>query len=152
MELIDDKRLELMEAAASAKGLSSIFLLDSETFQKLESFKDTLGKFPATSVKMKRPFAVRPWTDSEQNVGNLFMVWRFIVTFVDVLGLWPFTLDEFVQAFHDYEQRLLGEIHINLLKTIVKDIEDVAQATSNGLGANQNSISLDGRGIFRSEC
>ena len=87
MELIDDKRLELMEVAASAKGLSSIFLLDSETFQKLESFKDTLGKFPATSVKMKRPFAVRPWTDSEQNVGNLFMVWRIIVTFVDVLGL-----------------------------------------------------------------
>lgn len=146
MELIDDERLELMEAAASAKGLSSIFLLDSETLQELESYKDTLGKFPATSVKMKRPFAVRPWTDSEQNVGNLFMVWRFIVTFADVLGLWPFTLDEFVQAFHDYEPRLLGEIHISLLKTIVKDIEDVAQATSNGLGANQNSISLAGGG------
>jgi hypothetical protein len=32
------------------------------------------------------------------------------------------------------------------LKTIVKDIEDVAQATSNGLGANQNSISLAGGG------
>ena len=39
----------------------------------------------------------------------------------------------------------------NLLKTIVKDIDDVAQATSNGLGVNQNGISLDGRGIFRSE-
>lgn len=29
-------------------------------------------------------------------------VWRFLITFTDVLHLWPFTLDEFVQAFHDY--------------------------------------------------
>lgn len=31
-----------------------------------------------------------------------FQVWRFCITFADVLGLWPFTLDEFIQAFHDY--------------------------------------------------
>ena len=31
-----------------------------------------------------------------------FQVWRFLITFADVLKLWPFTLDEFVQAFHDY--------------------------------------------------
>lgn len=29
-------------------------------------------------------------------------MWRFLITFADVLGLWPFTLDEFTQAFHDY--------------------------------------------------
>ena len=40
------------------------------------------------------------------------------------------------------ESRLLGEIHISLLKTIVKGIEDVAQATSNGIGENWNNISL----------
>lgn len=28
------------------------------------------------------------------------------MTFADVLGLWPFTLDEFVQAFHDYVSSL----------------------------------------------
>lgn len=28
-------------------------------------------------------------------------VWRFLITFADVLGLWPFTLDEFTQALHD---------------------------------------------------
>ena len=44
------------------------------------------------------------------------------------------------------ESRLLGEIHISLLKNIVKDIEDVAQATFNGLGENQNNSSLAGRG------
>lgn len=35
-------------------------------------------------------------------VGCLLQVWRFLITFADVLKLWPFTLDEFVQAFHDY--------------------------------------------------
>ncbi|GLJ54616.1 hypothetical protein SUGI_1173340 [Cryptomeria japonica] len=146
MELIEDERLELMEAAASAKGLSSIFLLDDDILLQLEAYKGILGVFPPKSVKMKIPFAVRPWTDSQQNVGNLLMVWRFIITFADVLGLWPFTLDEFVQALHDYDSRLLGEIHVSLLKTIVKDIEDVACATSNGLGANQNNVGLAGGG------
>ncbi|KAJ7968610.1 Homeobox domain-containing protein/DDT domain-containing protein [Quillaja saponaria] len=54
------------------------------------------------------------------------------------LRLWPFTLDEFVQAFHDYDSRLLGEIHVALLKAIIKDIEDVARTPSTGLGMNQN--------------
>lgn len=40
-------------------------------------------------------------------------VWRFLITFADVLGIWPFTLDEFVQAFHDYVR-----IFLSLLKFI----------------------------------
>ena len=36
------------------------------------------------------------------NCSLKFQVWRFLITFSDVLGLWPFTMDEFVQAFHDY--------------------------------------------------
>lgn len=39
MELIEDERLELMELAASEKGLSSILSLDHETLQNLELFK-----------------------------------------------------------------------------------------------------------------
>ncbi|XP_031092699.1 phosphoinositide phosphatase SAC8-like isoform X2 [Ipomoea triloba] len=30
------------------------------------------------------------------------MAWRFCLNFADVLELWSFTLDEFVQGFHDY--------------------------------------------------
>nr|GME13977.1 phosphoinositide phosphatase SAC8 isoform X2 [Ipomoea batatas] len=30
------------------------------------------------------------------------LAWRFCLNFADVLELWPFTLDEFVQGFHDY--------------------------------------------------
>ncbi|KAL2937885.1 Homeobox-DDT domain protein RLT2 [Bienertia sinuspersici] len=139
-ELIEDERLELMEIAASRKSLPSILSLDSETLLNLDSFRDMLQVFPPKSVQLKRPFAMRPWMGSEENVGNLLMVWRFLITFADVLGLWPFTLDEFVQAFHDYDPRLLGEIHVAILRTIIKDIEDVARTPSTGLGTNQNTV------------
>ncbi|KAI4296809.1 hypothetical protein L6164_036732 [Bauhinia variegata] len=138
MELIEDEQLELMELAAASKGLSSIIHLDLDTLQNLESFRGLLIVFPLKSVRLKNPFAVQPWINSEENVGNLLMVWRFLITFADVLELWPFTLDEFVQAFHDYDSRLLGEIHVALLKVIIKDIEHVARTPSMGLGMNQN--------------
>ncbi|CAI8591100.1 unnamed protein product [Vicia faba] len=137
MELIEDEQLELMELAAVSNGLTSIIHIDLDTLQNLESFRDSLCVFPPKSVKLKKPFAIQPWINSEQDVGNLFMVWRFLITFADVLELWPFTLDEFVQAFHDYDSRLLGEIHVAVLKVIIKDIEDVAR-TPTGLGVNQN--------------
>ncbi|XP_052177400.1 homeobox-DDT domain protein RLT2 isoform X2 [Diospyros lotus] len=126
MELVEDERLELMELAASNR--------------------DKLIEFPPKSVHLKRPFGIQPWTDSEENIGNLLMVWRFLITFADVLGLWPFTLDEFIQAFHDYDPRLLGEIHVALLRSIIKDIEDVARTPSSGLAASQNSASNPGGG------
>ncbi|XP_021902107.1 homeobox-DDT domain protein RLT1 [Carica papaya] len=136
MDLIEDEQLELMELAAASKGIASIIQLDHDTLQNLEFFRDSLCMFPPQSVQLKRPFAIQPWSDSEENVGNLLMVWRFLITFTDILGLWPFTLDEFVQSFHDYDSRLLGEIHVTLLKSIIKDIEDVAR-TPTGVGANQ---------------
>lgn len=146
MELIDDERLELMEIAVSSKGLPSMLSLDSEALESLESLRDMLPEFPPKSVHMKKPFKIQPWTDSEKNIGNLLMVWKFLITFADVLGLWPFTLDEFLQAFHDHDPRLLGEIHVALLKSIVKDIEDVARAPSSCLGANQTSAPNPGGG------
>ncbi|XP_058202089.1 homeobox-DDT domain protein RLT1 isoform X2 [Rhododendron vialii] len=139
MELIEDDRLELMELAVSSKGLPSIVSLDHDTMQNLESFRDSMASFPPESVLLKRPFSVPPWTDSEENIGDLLMVWSFCMTFADVLELWPFTLDELVQGFHDYDSRLLGEIHIALLKSIIKDIEDVARTPSTVVGTNQYS-------------
>lgn len=139
MELIEDERLEMMELAASSKGLPSIISLDHDTLQNLDSFRDSLCAFPPKSVQvqLKRPFTIQPWIDSDDNIGNLLMVWRFCMTFADVLRLWPFTLDEFVQAFHDYDSRLLAEVHIALLKLIIRDIEDVARTPCGGLGTNQ---------------
>nr|KYP51863.1 hypothetical protein KK1_026219 [Cajanus cajan] len=146
MELIEDEQLELMELAAASKGLSSIIHIDLDALQNLESFRDSLCVFPPKSVKLRKPFAIQPWINSEQNVGNLLMVWKFLITFADVLELWPFTIDEFVQAFHDYDSRLLGEIHVALLKVIIKDIEDVARTPSTGIGMNQNGAANPGGG------
>ncbi|KAL2640670.1 hypothetical protein AAZV13_06G245200 [Glycine max] len=146
IELIEDERLELMELAASKKELSSILALDYETIQNLEFYRDGRASFPPKSVQLKRIFSIKPWSDSDENVGNLLMVWRFLITFADVLGIWPFTVDELIQAFHDHDPRLLGEIHIALLKSIIKDIEDVARTPSTGLGCNQHSVTNSGGG------
>ncbi|CAH8337883.1 unnamed protein product [Eruca vesicaria subsp. sativa] len=146
MELIEDERLELMEVAALAQGLPSMLALDFETLQNLDAYRDKQVTFPPTSVNLKKPFAVKPWNGSDENIANLLMVWRFLITFADVLGLWPFTLDEFTQAFHDHDPRLMGEIHIVLLKTIIKDIEGVARTLSVGVGANQNAAANPGGG------
>ncbi|CAK8577051.1 unnamed protein product [Lathyrus sativus] len=146
IDLIEDEHLELMELAASKKGLSSILALDYDTMQNLESYGDGLTSFPPKSVQLKRAFSIQPWADSDENVGNLLMVWKFLITFADIFGIWPFTLDELIQAFHDYDPRLLGEIHIALLRSIMKDIEDVARTPTTGLGANQNSVTNSGGG------
>lgn len=146
MELIEDERLELMELAAASKGFPSIISLNSDDLHNLDLLKNKKIEFPPKSVCLKRPFAIQPWIESKENVGNLLMVWRFLITFADLLGLWPFTLDELIQAFHDYDSRLLGEIHIALLRSIIKDIEDVARAPSSGLGATQNNAANPGGG------
>ncbi|KAF8096574.1 hypothetical protein N665_0306s0029 [Sinapis alba] len=137
MDLIEDEQLELMDLAASSKGLSSVIQLDHDTLQNLELYRDSLSTFPPKALQLKMPFTISPWKDSEENVGNLFMVWRFLISFSDVLDLWPFTLDEFIQALHDYDSRLLGEIHITLLRSIIRDIEDVARTPFSGIGNNQ---------------
>ncbi|MBA0778871.1 hypothetical protein Gotri_006686, partial [Gossypium trilobum] len=118
MDLLEDEQLELMELAAARKGMHSIIHLDHDTLQNLESFRadnnpnisilDSLSVFPPKSVQLKRPFDIQPWIDSEENVGNLLM-----------------------------DSRLLGEIHVALLRSIIKDIEDVARTPATGLGMNQ---------------
>jgi len=44
------------------------------------------------------------------------------------------------------DSRLLGEIHVALLKVVIKDIEDVARTPSTGLGSNQNGAANSGGG------
>ena len=47
-------------------------------------------------------YSIKMVNSNTKHYNCFFQVWRFLITFADVLGLWPFTLDEFVQAFHDY--------------------------------------------------
>ena len=44
------------------------------------------------------------------------------------------------------DPRLLGEIHIALLRSIIKDIEDVARTPFSGAGGNQNSAGIPSGG------
>ena len=41
---------------------------------------------------------------------------------------------------------MLGEIHVALLKLIIKDIEDVARTPLSGVGFNQNGAANPGGG------
>lgn len=140
-DLMDDEELERMEAAAAA---SSLNLAHFAPFGKngLDITQVELKPFPPPTVRMKPVVSIQPWSNSDLNVGNLLLVWRFLTTFADVVGLWPFTLDELVQAYHDYDSRLLGEIHVALLKTLVRDIEEAAQAVSGGMVGQRDAIAM----------
>ena len=140
-DLMDDEELERMEAVAAATSLNLAYFAP---FGKngLDTSQVELKPFPPPTVRMKPVVAIQPWSNSDLNVGNLLLVWRFLTTFADVIGLWPFTLDELVQAYHDYDSRLLGEIHVALLKTLVRDIEDAAQAVSGGMVGQRDAIAM----------
>lgn len=43
------------------------------------------------------------------------------MTFADVLELWPFTLDELVQAFHDYVS-FLEDLYFSYLAKILESL------------------------------
>ena len=44
------------------------------------------------------------------------------------------------------DSRLLGEIHVALFRSIIKDIEDFAKTPSTGVGVNQNNVANPGGG------
>lgn len=44
------------------------------------------------------------------------------------------------------DSRILSEIHIAILKCIIKDIEDVARTPITGLGSNQYTATIPGGG------
>lgn len=104
-DLMDDEELERMEASAAASSLNLAFFAP---FGKngMDTSQVVLKPFPPPNVRMKPVVAIQPWSNSDQNIGNLLLVWRFLTTFADVVGLWPFTLDELVQAYHDYVRDL----------------------------------------------
>ncbi|GMH42842.1 hypothetical protein BSKO_10761 [Bryopsis sp. KO-2023] len=58
-------------------------------------------------------------------LGELLMVWAFVHSFSDILGLWPCAIDELVAAFLEGQRsRLLGEVHIGLLRLLMAEMEE----------------------------
>lgn len=126
-KLIEDECLELrdLQITSNAVGIET-----DETGRPNSEYHEGLpGRFPPASLKMKQLCLAHPWKDSKENVRNLFMVFRFLHTLADVIGLCPFTLDEFLQAFHDHDSKLLGQIHIALLKLLLEDVESELQSS-----------------------
>ncbi|CAN8291009.1 unnamed protein product [Cochlearia groenlandica] len=141
MDLIEDEQLELMELAATSKGLPSVLQLDHDTLQNLELYRGMISllnheiDLASTGFGPLSHVGLFPLCMVKTSVRLL--LWRFLISFSDVLDLWPFTLDEFIQSFHDYDSRLLGEIHITLLRLIIRDIEDAGRTPFTGIGNNQ---------------
>jgi hypothetical protein len=60
------------------------------------------------------------------------MVWSFLHSFSELLGLWPSTVDELLAALvAGQSSRLLGEVHVGLLRLLQADMEE-AHASGTG--------------------
>lgn len=121
--LIDDEELELREIQEGTNLLICSDQLAANGMLGGSLCPDVLVKFPPGDVKMKKPIHLQPWDSSPELVKKLFKVFHFIYTYAVVVDVCPFTLDEFVQAFHDKDSMLLGQIHVALLTLLLSDIE-----------------------------
>ncbi|KAK1259058.1 hypothetical protein QJS04_geneDACA005525 [Acorus gramineus] len=122
-ELVDDEELELSELQAGRNPLRCSVHLATNGKHGCSLCKDLLARFPPSSVKMKLPLCTKPWDTSPDVVKKLFKIFRFLYTHAVAIGICPFTLDEFAQAFHDKDSLLLGKIHLALLKLLLSDVE-----------------------------
>ncbi|KAG0547113.1 hypothetical protein BDA96_01G051000 [Sorghum bicolor] len=123
VNLVDDEELELSELQAGPNPLRCSAHLSSSGRHDCPLCKDLLAKFPPQSLKMKRLFSTKPWESSPEMVKKLFQVIRFVYTHFGSVDVHPFTFDEFVQAFHDKDSLLLGEVHVGLLKLLLLKAE-----------------------------
>lgn len=121
--LVDDEELEMRELRAGPNPLTCSDHLGASGLRGCSLCRDFLAKFPPNNIKMKQPFGLQPWDSSPETVKKLFKVFHFLYTYSLILGVCPFTLDEFAQAFHDKDSLLLGKIHVALLKLLLLDVE-----------------------------
>ncbi|KAE9607616.1 putative transcription factor & chromatin remodeling DDT family [Lupinus albus] len=141
--LIDDEELELRELQAGTDLLMCSDHLATSGMLGCSLCKDVLVKFPPDTVKMKKPICLQPWVSSPEIVKKLFKVFHFLYTYAVVVDTCPFTLDEFVQAFHDKDSMLLGKIHVALLTVLLSDIEvELTNGFSPHLNKSCNFLAL----------
>ncbi|KAI5336904.1 hypothetical protein L3X38_016173 [Prunus dulcis] len=69
--------------------------------------------------------------NSEQKIANydilkknIHQVFHFLYTYVVMVDISSFTIDEFAQAFQDKDSLLLGKIHVALLKLLLSNVEN----------------------------
>ncbi|RDX75003.1 Homeobox-DDT domain protein RLT3, partial [Mucuna pruriens] len=141
--LIDDEELELRELQEGTNLFMCSDHLAASGMLGCSLCKDVLVKFPPDTVKMKKPIHLQPWDSSPEIVKKLFKVFHFIYTYAIIVDICPFTLDEFVQAFHDKDSMLLGKIHVALLTLLLSDIEvELTNGFSPHLNKSCNFLAL----------
>ncbi|MED6212335.1 hypothetical protein PIB30_082320 [Stylosanthes scabra] len=141
--LVDDEELEMRELRAGTNMLICSDHLAASGMFGCSLCKDVLVKFPPDTVKMKKPVCLQPWDSSPEIVKKLFKVFHFLYTYATVVNICPFTLDEFVQSFHDKDSVLLGKIHIALLSLLLSDIEvELTDGFSPHLNKSCNFLAL----------
>ncbi|KAK7399047.1 hypothetical protein VNO78_10222 [Psophocarpus tetragonolobus] len=141
--LIDDEELELRDLQEGTNLFMCSDHLAASGMLGCSLCKDVLVKFPPDTVKMKKPIHLQPWDSSPEIVKKLFKVFHFIYTYAIVVDICPFTLDEFVQAFHDKDSMLLGKIHVALLTLLLSDIEvELTNGFSPHLNKSCNFLAL----------
>lgn len=122
-KLVDDEELELRELQAGPNPMTCSAHLAFKGMHSCPLCKDLLSRFPPHSVKMKQPLCMQPWVSSLELVKKLFKVFSFLYSHSEIFDICPFTLDEFAQAFDDKDSKLLGKIHVALLKVLFLDLE-----------------------------
>ncbi|QHO01857.1 hypothetical protein HN873_044237 [Arachis hypogaea] len=141
--LVDDEELEMREFRAGTNMLLCSDHLAASGMFGCALCKDVLVKFPPDTVKMKKPICLQPWDSSPEIVKKLFKVFHFLYTYATVVNICPFTLDEFVQAFHDKDSVLIGKTHIALLSLLLSDIEvELTNGFSPHLNKSCNFLAL----------
>ncbi|KAE9614034.1 putative transcription factor & chromatin remodeling DDT family [Lupinus albus] len=141
--LIDDEELEMRDLEAGTDLLMCSDHLATSGILGCSLCKDVLVKFPPDTVKMKKPICLQPWDSSPEIVKKLFKVFHFLYTYAIVVDTCLFTLDEFVQAFHDKYSMLLGKIHVALLTVLLSDIEmELTNGFSPHLNKSCNFLAL----------
>lgn len=120
--LLDDEELELQELQAGPNPLSCSTHFPTNGSHGCSLCKDLLAKFPPSSVTMKPPLFMQPWASSPELMSKLFKVFQFLYTYACTTSMYSFTLEEFAHAFHDKDSLLLGQVHLALLKLLLKDV------------------------------
>ncbi|XP_073314795.1 homeobox-DDT domain protein RLT3-like isoform X1 [Primulina huaijiensis] len=121
--LLDDEELELQELQAGPNPLSCSAHFPTNGSHGCSLCKDLLVRFPPSSVTMKPPLFMQPWASSQELMSKLFKVFQFLCTYACTISMYSFTLEEFAHAFHDKDSLLLGQVHLALLKLLLKDVD-----------------------------
>ncbi|XP_073021719.1 homeobox-DDT domain protein RLT3-like [Primulina eburnea] len=121
--LLDDEELELQELQEGPNPLSCSAHFPTNGSHGCSLCKDLLAKFPPSSVTMKPPLFIQPWASSPELMSKLFKVFQFLCTYACTISVYSFTLEEFAHAFHDKDSLLLGQVHLALLKLLLKDAD-----------------------------